>query len=188
MAKTKSIYPGLLSSPESITYSSWDSRVGTIHAATSTQGILRIELGPRPDFPSLVEQSFGIKPHRNDRTLSNLKQEMDLFFLGRTFSFKTSFVFFHGTLFNRKVWHALAKIPYGQTRSYTWIADQIGHPRAYRAVGQACGLNPVPILLPCHRVIATGGGMGGYTGGFRYKKWLLHLEQTHVDPATTGFE
>jgi len=82
-----------------------------------------------------------------------------------------------GTPFQREVWNALSRIPFGETRSYVEIAGSIGRPRAARAVGQACGKNPLAILIPCHRVVATGGKLGGYTGGLDFKEALLKLEQ-----------
>jgi methylated-DNA-[protein]-cysteine S-methyltransferase len=82
-----------------------------------------------------------------------------------------------GTPFRRKVWKALCDIPHGETRSYLDISRAIGQPRAPRAVGQACGSNPVAILIPCHRVLAVGGKLGGYTGGLDIKAALLKLER-----------
>ena len=84
-----------------------------------------------------------------------------------------------GNLFENKVWSSLIKIPYGQTRSYKDIAEAIGHPKAFRAVGNANGANPVPIIVPCHRVIESNGGLGGYGGGVLLKKRLLALEKAN---------
>lgn len=81
-----------------------------------------------------------------------------------------------GTPFQRRVWMETARIPYGQTITYRELARRIGRPGAARAVGQALGANPLPILIPCHRVIAADGRPGGYTGGRHLKRWLLHLE------------
>jgi methylated-DNA-[protein]-cysteine S-methyltransferase len=81
-----------------------------------------------------------------------------------------------GTPFQRQVWLALTNIPYGSTVSYAKLAAMVGRPRAFRAVGQANGSNPVPIVLPCHRVVASGGGIGGYGGGIEMKRRLLALE------------
>ena len=81
-----------------------------------------------------------------------------------------------GTAFQQRVWRELQKIPYGQTRSYSEIAQAIGHPRAVRAVARACAANPVPILIPCHRVIRKDGTLGGYRGGAARKRALLMLE------------
>ena len=77
------------------------------------------------------------------------------------------------------MWFALAEIPYGTTISYGDLARRVGRPSAYRAVGQANGANPLPIVLPCHRVVATGGGIGGYGGGLALKRRLLALESGH---------
>lgn len=81
-----------------------------------------------------------------------------------------------GTAFQEKVWRALRGIPAGETRSYAELAHTIGHARAARAVGTANGRNPVPIVVPCHRVIAAGGRLGGYGGGLARKRWLLRHE------------
>lgn len=84
-----------------------------------------------------------------------------------------------GTEFERRVWDAVAAIPYGSTASYGEVARRVGRPRAYRAVGAANGRNPIPIVIPCHRVVASDGGLGGYGGGLPLKRRLLTLETTH---------
>lgn len=84
-----------------------------------------------------------------------------------------------GTFFEKKVWSALKKIPYGQTRSYKEIAEGIGHPKAFRAVGNANGRNSIPLIIPCHRVIESNGGLGGFGHGLKVKKQLLKLEDAH---------
>ncbi len=80
------------------------------------------------------------------------------------------------TAFQKRVWRELQKIPYGQTRSYSEIARAIGHPKAARAVARACATNPVPIVIPCHRVICEDGSLGGYSAGIARKRALLSLE------------
>lgn len=85
-----------------------------------------------------------------------------------------------GTPFQQRVWKALREIPYGETRSYADIARHIGKPTATRAVGAANGLNPIPIIIPCHRVIGSSGQLVGFGGGLPTKKQLLMLEQNHV--------
>jgi len=84
------------------------------------------------------------------------------------------------TPFQVKVWQVLRTIPYGRVRSYGWVARKIGKPRAARAVGAACGANPVPLLVPCHRVVAGDGSLGGFSGGLPNKKRLLKLEGVRV--------
>lgn len=81
-----------------------------------------------------------------------------------------------GTKFRLRVWAELLRIPRGETRSYGEIADELGKRRAARAVGGACGANPIPVLIPCHRVIAASGGLGGFSGGLDWKRRLLALE------------
>ena len=85
-----------------------------------------------------------------------------------------------GTAFQRAVWDTLLSIPYGATCTYAALAEAAGHPRAYRAAGTANGKNPLPIFIPCHRVIRTGGAIGGYAGGLAAKKFLLELEKHYA--------
>ncbi len=85
-----------------------------------------------------------------------------------------------GSAFQQKVWRALKNIPYGETRSYKEIAEAVGSPKAYRAVGMANHRNPLPIVIPCHRVIHANGALGGYAGGARLKKVLLELESRNI--------
>jgi methylated-DNA-[protein]-cysteine S-methyltransferase len=93
-----------------------------------------------------------------------------------------------GTAFQRRVWEALLTIPYGQTRSYGQIAEQIGSPSASRAVGLANGHNPIGIIVPCHRVIGANGSLTGYGGGLDRKRSLLALEKNRVSPVATLFD
>jgi methylated-DNA-[protein]-cysteine S-methyltransferase len=81
-----------------------------------------------------------------------------------------------GTDFEKKVWETLRKIPYGETRTYKWLAEEIGKPQAFRAVGNALGKNPIPIIFPCHRVIESDGSLGGYSGGVDIKRRLIEIE------------
>lgn len=87
-----------------------------------------------------------------------------------------------GTAFQRQVWQSLAAIPYGETISYAELAARVGRPRASRAVGAANGRNPLPIVLPCHRVIGADGSLTGFGGGLPTKRFLLDLERRHVRP------
>ena len=84
------------------------------------------------------------------------------------------------TVFQRQVWEAARTIPWGETRSYQWVASHIGKPRAARAVGQALGQNPLPLIVPCHRVLTTDGKLGGFTGGLDMKRLLLKTEGVTV--------
>ena len=105
-------------------------------------------------------------------------RELEEYFAGKRQQFDVPFDV-EGTPFQMKVWRALQTIPYGETRSYGDIARQVGCPRGARAVGMANHDNPIAIVVPCHRVIATGGGLGGYGGGLKMKSYLLWHEQQH---------
>jgi len=98
------------------------------------------------------------------------------YFAGHRLSFPDRLDLSGATPFQRQVWAATRLIPYGETRSYKWIAEQIKKPGAWRAVGQALGQNPLPIIIPCHRVVASDGSLGGFSGGTAAKRSLLRLE------------
>lgn len=89
-------------------------------------------------------------------------------------------IFLEGTAFQKKVWHALCQIPYGKTVSYKAIANAIGNENAARAVGMANNKNPIQIIVPCHRVIASDGALGGYAGGINIKQQLLDIESVNI--------
>jgi len=105
-----------------------------------------------------------------------LVDQMDAYFGGELQDFTLDVKFPDGTQFEQDVWRTLRDVPYGAARSYRWLAERIGRPRASRAVGQALGKNPLPIVLPCHRVIASDGSLGGYSCGVAIKELLLRLE------------
>lgn len=110
-----------------------------------------------------------------DPLLARAARQLDEYFRGRRTTFELP-LRMAGTPFQRAVWGALRHIPYGATRSYSDIACAVGAPRAVRAVGLANGRNPVPIIVPCHRVIGKGGKLVGYGGGLERKQWLLEHE------------
>lgn len=106
----------------------------------------------------------------------SIKKELKEYFKGTLRCFQTP-VYLHGTPFQNRVWEELQKIPCGETRSYAAIASAIGKPTAYRAVALANSLNQLAIMVPCHRVINSDGGLGGYAAGIQRKEWLLNLEK-----------
>ena len=108
-----------------------------------------------------------------------VRGELEEYFAGQRRRFDLP-VHCHGTDFQRLVWAALTEIPYGETRSYGQIARQIGRPGAARAVGRTCHLNPVVLLIPCHRVVGADGSLTGFGGGLEVKKRLLALEADHA--------
>jgi O-6-methylguanine DNA methyltransferase len=118
---------------------------------------------------------------KDDRKNSRILSQLGRYLKGKLKCFDCA-LDLRGTPFQKKVWLELAKIPYGETSSYQGIAKAIGHPKAYRAVGNANGCNPIPLILPCHRVIESNGGLGGFGHGVEVKKQLLEFEKAHREP------
>jgi methylated-DNA-[protein]-cysteine S-methyltransferase len=118
---------------------------------------------------------------RDDAPFEPVRKQLDAYFAGelQEFDLKLDPA---GTLFQRRVWEALRHIPYGQTRTYAEIAREIGRPTAFRAVGAANGANPIPVIIPCHRVIGSDGSLTGFGGGIPTKKRLLALESMNASP------
>ena len=146
----------------------------------------KLMLAGDKDFLKLIEfldQKKEKKPEKNwIYSASRFKHENDeliRYFEGelKNFSVKCHIT---GTAFQTKVLNELKKIPYGKTMSYSDVADRIGHPKAYRAVGSANGKNRLPIIFPCHRVISNNGELGGFSGGLSIKRKLLELELKHA--------
>jgi O-6-methylguanine DNA methyltransferase len=162
---------------------SYDSRlfpaVGRIYVAATYRGICRISLPAHP-VEHFFENVIGkFNPNifiQNNTLFYNLYRQLEEYLTGRRALFSIP-VDLRGTPFQSEVWEALAQIPYGETRSYGEIARQIGPPKAVRAVGQANHVNPVPILIPCHRVIGSKGDPVGYGGGIPLKNQFLALEK-----------
>ncbi len=113
---------------------------------------------------------------------SGLVQYFKTFYMGLPVEFRDIIDFSELTNFQKAVYQAAMTIPYGETRSYGWIAQKIGKPLAARAVGQALGRNPLPIIVPCHRVLAANGKLGGFRGGLTLKQYLLKLESNNKKP------
>lgn len=120
------------------------------------------------------------KQTTNGQVLMQAIQELDEYFDGKRTSFGIPLDLSHGTPFQQQVWQALLSIPYGQTISYATLAKQIGKPTAFRACANANGKNPISLIIPCHRVIASDGGLGGYTGGIKIKQTLLAFESQDI--------
>ena len=108
--------------------------------------------------------------------LEDLVERLRIYFNGHKVDFLDRLDLSRATAFQREVWETTRLIPYGETRSYAWVAEQIKKPRAVRAVGQALARNPLPIIVPCHRVLASNGRLGGFSGGVEMKGYLLNLE------------
>ena len=149
-----------------------DSPIGTLSVAEDGAGICDVYLG------ALEGLNDTISDVREQETalLAEARRQLTEYFAGarREFSLPLSL---HGTEFQIKDWKALQEIPYGETRSYKQIAERIGSPKAFRAVGMANNKNRIAIIIPCHRVIGADGSLVGYGGGMDKKIWLLELEK-----------
>lgn len=134
--------------------------------------------GLEPEVNNLRSQGFTIVPGEN-KILLSIAAELKAYFAGTLFEFKTPYRVC-GSPFQQQVWSALCKIPFGETRSYKEQAISLGKPTAFRAVANANGRNQLAIIIPCHRIIASDGTLGGYGGGIAVKQWLLeHERQFH---------
>ncbi len=165
-----------------IHYSSFDSPFGPVFVAKTINGICYINLSKISEagFQSLLRKEFRKKPIRDDKELKSAINELLDYFNGNQVNFKSILDLSIGTIFQRKVWNQVSKIPCGELRTYKWVAREIGNINAVRAVGNAVGKNPVPPIIPCHRVIRTDGKLGGFSSGISLKKWLLKLEKSSL--------
>ncbi|MDQ8737014.1 methylated-DNA--[protein]-cysteine S-methyltransferase [Paenibacillus sp. LHD-38] len=160
-----------------LTHEDWNIHLaatpaGLCFAGSQNQSMEELALWAKTKLPGSVLI-------QNDQLLRPYKDELIEYFQGKRTSFTVPFDY-HGTDFQLKVWRALNDIPYGQTKSYSDIANLIQRPAAVRAVGTAIGANPILITIPCHRVIGKNGSLTGYRGGMEMKKKLLHLESEAV--------
>jgi len=151
--------------------------MGRVGILASDKGLVVATLPCRSEEETVKQLGERVNQavHSND-LLPGLVERLKSYFGGGKISFPDVIDLSEATPFQRKVWQAARLIPYGETRSYRWLAEKIGKPKAARAVGQALGRNPLPIIVPCHRVVASNGGLGGFTGGVEIKKRLLELE------------
>lgn len=156
--------------------------LGRIYVAATPKGVCAISF-PAHSIESFFEKILTqFQPNffsQNPDPFEDLYHQLDQYLAGRKIPFTVP-LDLHGTPFQLQVWEALADIPYGETRSYGDIARTIGRPKAYRAVGLANHNNPVPIIIPCHRVIGARGDLVGFGGGLPLKKRLLALEKEAI--------
>lgn len=145
--------------------------LGRLTIVADDEGLTRILFGPH-----CIEGAVR-RPSALTNTAATQLQE---YFAGKRRKFDLPLAP-QGTEFQLKVWESLSKIPYGQTRTYAQIAEAVGNSRGFRAVGLANNKNPLPIVVPCHRVIGTGGRLVGYAAGIKVKRYLLELEGIDVD-------
>jgi len=159
-------------------YGIFDSSLGMVCIASTEKGVCKVALPKEStgDFFGWLRVHFGPQNVIEDRSRNEgVLTELESYLAGELREFQSP-LDLRGTEFQIKVWRELRTIPYGTTCSYRDIAERIGHPRAYRAVGTANGANPIPVIVPCHRVIGRDGSLRGYGGGLTMKERLLRLE------------
>jgi methylated-DNA-[protein]-cysteine S-methyltransferase len=171
-----------------VAYALLDSPVGRLLIARTPVGLARIAyLDGDAEDTVLADLAAHISPRvlAAPRRLDEPRRELDEYFDGRRQQFDVALDLRLMTDFTRRILTATAAIPYGSVSTYRHVATEAGSPRAFRAAGNALGSNPLPIVLPCHRVLHSGGGLGGYTGGLDRKRTLLAIERGQL-PLATG--
>ena len=169
---------------KTVWYTAINSSLGKIYLVATDRGLARVRFGKNIDKPLVLKELQVLYPtcsiSESPVPFRNVIKWLKKYFAGKKVEVRASgirFDFSSGTSFQQSIWETLCRIPYGQVRSYKWVAEQIRNPNSVRAVGQANGKNPLPILVPCHRVINADGSLGGYSGGGQIKKKLLKIEK-----------
>jgi methylated-DNA-[protein]-cysteine S-methyltransferase len=166
-----------------ISYTLADSPFGSLRLAATRRGLVRLAF-PEEELDGMLDRlARRISPRiiEADAPLEGVRRELEEYFEGRRRSFASPLDWSLIAGFHRRVLRATSEIPFGGVQSYAEVAADAGNPRASRAAGNALGANPIPILIPCHRVLRTGGSLGGYGGGTERKRWLLSLEGAPLD-------
>jgi methylated-DNA-[protein]-cysteine S-methyltransferase len=166
-----------------VAYASVDSPYGRLLLARTERGVVKLALPSHrgdaiSDDEILGELADKVSPRilEAPARLDDARRQLDSYFEGKLQRFEVPVDWRLSRGFTSRALHAVARIPYGKTRTYTQVAKSAGNVRAVRAAGTACGHNPVPLIVPCHRVIQSGGGIGNYGGGPEMKRSLLTLE------------
>jgi methylated-DNA-[protein]-cysteine S-methyltransferase len=163
-----------------VAYATLDSPVGTLLLASTPNGLVRLAYIDHADEDSvLADLAVRVSPRvlSSPRRLDEPRRELDEYFAGHRRQFDMPIDWSLTCGFGRRVLQATALIPFGSVSSYKKVATEAGSPRAHRAAGNALGSNPLPIVVPCHRVLHSTGGLGGYTGGLDRKRLLLEIER-----------
>lgn len=164
-----------------VAYATLDSPLGALLIAVTPKGLVRLAYlddGGEEEATVLEELAASVSPRvlASPRKLDEPRRELDQYFSGRRRQFDVPLDWQLTRGFARRVLEATARIPFGSTATYKQVATEAGSARAYRAAGNALGSNPIPIIVPCHRILHSGGGLGGYTGGLDRKRVLLAVE------------
>jgi methylated-DNA-[protein]-cysteine S-methyltransferase len=157
-----------------------DKATPSFFIAATDKGVCFTYFPASDRFIGYLQKKYNAELIEDKEYFKVLHKELDDYLAGKIKQFSCSVDFLDGTEFQRKVWKAMMTIPYGETRTYQWIAEKTGSPKGFRAAGGACHNNPVPLIVPCHRVIGKDGSMTGYGGpteeGRKRKAELLRLE------------
>ena len=162
-----------------VAYASVDSPLGPLVVAATPKGLVRVSYSEfRGEDDVLEDLARRVSPRvlEAPTRLDPVRRELDEYFEGRRQDFNIPIDWSYLAGFTREVLRATAAIPFGDVSTYASVAAAAGSPRATRAAGNALGANPMPVIVPCHRVLRTGGQLGGYTGGIERKEFLLRLE------------
>jgi methylated-DNA-[protein]-cysteine S-methyltransferase len=169
-----------------VAYGTYDSPLGPLTLVVTPRGLVRLSYPDEPIEAELAEIAERVSPRvleAPERT-DEVRRELDAYFAGKRHHFDVPIDWRLVRGFAGEVLRATARIPFGHVSTYREVAAEAGSPNAYRAAGNALGSNPVPIVVPCHRVLHAGGGLGGYTGGLDRKRFLLRLEGVLDDEGT----
>jgi methylated-DNA-[protein]-cysteine S-methyltransferase len=161
-----------------VSYALVDSPLGKLLAAQTKRGLVELLYDGENPEPLLVELSERLSPRvlEAPAKLDTVRRQLDEYFEGRRTDFELPIDWSLSRGFTQRVLQATAQVPFGQLATYRDVATKAGNERAVRAAGNALGSNHIPIVVPCHRIIRTGGALGGYTGGLERKEYLLQLE------------
>jgi len=161
-----------------VRFAAFKTSMGWMGVALTPRGILRLSYPAQHMAKALdaVAWAGAGEPAAEDPRVPTLAEELEAFFQGKPVRFSVPPDLSAGTPFQRRVWAALLKIPRGETRTYQWIARRLKRPQAVRAVGAAVGANPIPFVVPCHRVVGNDGSLCGFAGGIALKRRLLAME------------
>jgi methylated-DNA-[protein]-cysteine S-methyltransferase len=159
-----------------VAYASVDSPLGPLLVASTPRGLVRVAYGEHDEVLEGLARKLSPRVLEAPGRLDEVRRELDEYFEGRRTDFELpiDWALTHG--FTSRVLQATARVGFGRTTTYAEVATKAGSPRAVRAAGNALGANPMPVVVPCHRVLRTGGALGGYTGGIERKEFLLRLE------------
>lgn len=161
-----------------VSYSSAESPFGTLRLAATRRGLVRLAF-PEEGLDAMLERlARRVSPRivEAPAALDEVRRELEQYFSGQRRAFELPLDWSLVGPFGRRVLRVTSQIPYGGVLSYAEVASDAGSPRGFRAAGNALGANPIPIVVPCHRVLRSGGSLGGYGGGLERKRWLLELE------------